>query len=114
MKTLADKYPEVIERFETVGFTAIAALCRRHYRVIDMDRQLGTTSSVSKWLTGKNLPSHKVEERARKMLNEECSAPDAPVPAAPDDNMLMVVCPSGSSAKVQRVLAMLGCEVEVI
>jgi hypothetical protein len=118
MKTLAEKYPEAIERFESVGLDSIAALCHRHYRQVDMERQLGTSSSVSKWLTGEHLPSRSMEERAQKVLSE-CSAAVAqdcvaPAPAAPEENVLMVVCPTGSTAKVQRVLAMLGCEVEVI
>ena len=113
MKTLAEKYPEAIERFESVGLDSIAALCHRHYRHIDMDRQLGTNSAVSKWLTGQHLPSRSMEERAQKVLGAVSSERD-PAPIAPDNNILMVVCPPGSEAKVQRVLAMLGCEVEMI
>lgn len=113
MKTLADKYPEAIERFESVGLTAIAALCHRHYRQVDMERQLGTSSAVSKWLTGEHLPSRAMEERAQEVLDAVAFEPD-PVPSAPEENVLMVVCPTGSTAKVQRVLAMMGCEVEVI
>jgi hypothetical protein len=104
MQTLAEKYPEAIERLESVGFIAIAQLCHRHYRQVDMERQLGTSSAVSKWLTGEHLPSQAMEERAQEVL----------APTAPESNMLMVVCPPRSEAKVQRVLAMLGCEVEVI
>ena len=113
MKTLADKYPEAIERLESVGLTAIATLCHRHYRQVDMERQLGTNSVVSKWLTGEHLPSPSMEKRAQEVLDAVASKP-APAPAAPEENVLMVVCPTESTAKVKRVLAMLGCEVEVI
>ena len=113
MKTLAEKYPEAIERFESVGLDSIAALCHRHYRHIDMDRQLGTNSAVSKWLTGQHLPSRAMEERAQEVLDAVASKP-ATASAAPEENVLMVVCPLASTAKVKRVLAMLGCEVEVI
>ena len=113
METLADKYPEAIERLESVGLTAIVALCHRHFRQVDMERQLGTSSVVSKWLTGEHLPSRAMEKRAQEVLDAVASKP-APAPAAPDENVLMVVCPTESTAKVKRVLAMLGCEVEVI
>lgn len=118
MKTLAEKYPEAIDRLQKIGFTAIAKLCRLHYRNIDLERQLGTSGAVSKWLNLENLPSKNMEEKAKALIAElperEPEPEIAPAPIAPEDNMLMVVCPPGSTAKVQRVLAMLGCEVEVI
>lgn len=120
MQTLAEKYPEAIERLESVGFIAIAQLCHRHYRQVDMERQLGTSSAVSKWLTGEHLPSQAMEERARQVLDEISRArsqppkPAAPEPKTPEGSVLMVVCPPASAEKVKRVLAMLGCEVEAI
>jgi hypothetical protein len=125
MKTLAEKYPEAIERFKQVGLVHLAELCGRHYRQIDMAVQIGHPSSLSKWLTLEHLPSRQVEERARQALEEQrlnqktldlpepVPAP-APAPAAQESTMLMVFCPPGSEEKVQRVLAMLRCEVEVV
>jgi hypothetical protein len=87
--------------------------------------RVGHPSAISKWLTLEHLPLRQVEERARQVLEEQrlnqksldlpepVPAP-APAPAAPENNVLMVVCPPGSEERVQRVLAMLGCEVEVI
>ena len=127
MKTLAEKYPDAIKRFKQIGLVHLAELCGRHYRQIDMADQVGHPSAISKWLTLEHLPSRQVEERARQVLEEQrlnqktfdlpepvpAPAP-APAPAAQESNVLMVVCPPGLEAKVQRVLAMLGCEVEVI
>lgn len=122
MKTLAEKHPEAIERLQKIGFTGIPELCRLHYRNIDLERQLGTAGAVSKWMNLQNLPSKNMEIKARALIAElpepkPETKPEPEIASAPitlEDNMLMVVCPLGSTAKVQRVLAMLGCEVEVI
>lgn len=121
MKTLAEKYPDAIERFKQVGLVHLAELCGRHYRQIDMAVQIGHPSAISKWMTLEHLPSRQMEERARQALEEQrlnqktLDLPEpVPAPAAPEENVLMVICPPGSEEKVQRVLAMLRCEVEVI
>jgi hypothetical protein len=123
MKTLAEKYPDAVERFKQVGLVHLAELCGRHYRQIDMADQIGHPSAVSKWLTLEHLPSRQMEERARRVLKEQrlnqktLDLPEpvpASAPAAQESTMLMVFCPPGSEEKVQRVLAMLRCEVEVV
>ena len=138
MKTLAEKYPDAVERFKQIGLVHLAELCGRHYRQIDMADQIGHPSAVSKWMTLEHLPSRQMEERARRVLEEQrlnqktfdlpepVPAPDPettldrhyrsadPAPATSESTMLMVFCPPGLEEKVQRVLAVLGCEVEVI
>lgn len=83
-----------------------------------MERALGYGPSViSKWVAKRGGISREAERRADVWLDnygtaaEPKRALETPYPAAGTASMFLIVCPAGSEAKVQRVLALMGCEV---
>lgn len=111
MITLYEAHQAECDMLEKRGYKNIVAMAKIMTSPSQVSRSLNgavTSGGVSKWYLGKNNPTMENERRAGDWLaSQNCQAPIAP--AAPD-NVLMVVCP-GNQDKVQKVLAMLGCEV---
>ena len=118
MQNLAQKYPETYTNLTATGYESLSKMMNIFYRCVDMDRALGTNSSVNNWMIQRNMPSRKYENMAQIYLQnntkqepEKVSTPPAsPAVSAPDDVTFIVVCPIGSQNKVEKVLALLGCE----
>jgi hypothetical protein len=112
MQTLYDQYKPAWDRISTTR-PNLALMARHVDSKQQMEIGLGYGSSVVvKWLSGDNTPSRESEFRAEKWLAERASPAPVKQPAPANAALLLVACPSPDvAAKVQRVLAMLGCEV---
>jgi hypothetical protein len=129
MQTLAEKYPEAMKSLKAQGFVSLTKVCGQFVRGADMARALGmfpSSSGISKWMTGRNMPKWSAEIAAKKWLQAQkaedqavtCDVwkdtppakPEPPMPA-PTDTILIVVAPAGKADKVQRVLSLIGCDV---
>jgi hypothetical protein len=112
MQTLYDQYKPAWDRISTTHPNL--ALMARHFRTRpEMERALGySTGVIIKWMSGDNAASRDSEFRAEKWLAERASPAPVKQAAPASAALLLVACPSPDiAAKVQRVLAMLGCEV---
>jgi hypothetical protein len=132
-KTLNEQYPQAAEFLIEHDCPALASLLSQFGRAVDLDKAIGTNGAVSKWVTRAHQPSPRMELRAQRLIRQGThaleysgagdTAPpsleyggggDTAPPAAltqSDKAMFMVVCPAINSSKVQKVLAMLSCEV---
>lgn len=117
---IAIKSPTLYEANQTVcddlarrGYTAIAEMAKHFCHSSEMSRALGfDNSAASNWLRGKNRPEWKSNEKANDWLVQNATKPLAiPTPATSSATMLMVVCDNTKLEKVQKILAMIGCEV---
>lgn len=113
--TLYDNHKQACDRLSKEGFPAVAEMTR-HFRIAaDMDRALGYENATARWVGGRGLPGVGSERKARKWLDDAMSAkpafPEPPAGGIKATNTLLVCCQPDQSAKVLRVLAMLGCEV---
>ena len=89
-----------------------------------MDKALGADGASCHWFAGRNKPSSTSKKAVEFWLALNEPWTPEPVPTAPpvpaihygqaDETIYMVICPAGKAEKVQRVLTMLGCEVEEI
>ena len=127
MKTLASKHDEAFQRLINDGFPNIASMLTCFYRQSDMDRALGLVGATNHWLMGRNTPSRRTERTAQLFMagmaktgsakvqpepaQEAVETTVMPTAAPEESDMLLVVCPPAKMAKVQKVLAVLGCEV---
>lgn len=103
---LFDQHPEAWKKIEISGRTSLATMARQINSPALMDAALGYVSACRKWNRG-HLPSHDAERRAARWV--ESHAPKV----TGDSDMLVVMCPdSETTAKVRRLLAFMGCEVE--
>ncbi len=112
-KTLYEQRRDVWQGFIETGFPSLGAMAKRFLRPADMDRALGYQNAVARWHNRGGVPEGTAEVRATKWLanhQPDATAPEPPTdkPAAP---MMLVACDPASIAKVQRVLALMGCEV---
>jgi hypothetical protein len=112
MTTLYEQYKPAWDRIATTR-PNLARMAMHVASKPEMERALGYGSSVVvKWLSGHNTPSRESDFRAEKWLAERASPAPVEQAAPASAALLLVACPSPDvAAKVQRVLAMLGCEV---
>lgn len=118
MQSIFDRHKVKWTKLETQGYQSLAEMARRFSSNPEMDSALGYINAVSKWnCRADSRPSKSAERRAKEWLAERTYIGDAKqaatgVPPASSAALLLVACPSPDvAAKVQRVLAMLGCEV---
>lgn len=117
MTCIADKYPGAIDRLRANGAPAIAAMAEALPTAKAIDEALGHNGAASHWLRGTNNISKASERAAELWVASRLNGSAKTEPredAATDDTVLMVVCPPEKSAKVQKVLRLLDCEVEAI
>tara|TARA_A100000171_G_C2140623_1_gene155929 strand:- start:23349 stop:23711 length:363 start_codon:yes stop_codon:yes gene_type:complete len=105
------------------GQPALAEMSRHFHKIAHMDQALGYAGAIKHWVSGKNRASPAAELSARRWLDlniKSAPAPEKPItkgaPPAPKEipasgKLFLVAAPLGVSDKVERVLAMLGCEV---
>lgn len=111
---IADKYPGATERLRKEGHHGIATMATAMKTTKAIDDALGFNGAASHWLSGRNNISRAASKAADLWVQQNLGNLPAPAPETGDDDMLMVVCPTGKVDKVKKVLAMLGCEVESI
>ena len=118
-QTLAEKHPETVKRLERNGFVYMAKMFRRVERVTQLDRMLGTTGAASKWARGDYLPNATSEQRARiayEKLDPDHRAPvkqlslGLPEIDFNPETTFLVIAPRDKADKVEKVLALMGCE----
>lgn len=110
MNSLFEQYPDAWTRIEAAGFVSLTAMARRFKSNKLMDTALGYSSAANKWNRGK-MPGADAERKASDWLSRQNGDAGR---AVNGNDMLVVICPEGVSAKAQRLLAFLGCEVEAI
>jgi hypothetical protein len=108
---LAEQYPEACAKLIADGRPAIAEMAKHFTDARTMSLALGyDPSAAGHWLNGRknaSLPSN--ANAAAWLLANPPKPPEPPKPS--EGTVLMCVCPPGKSASVQRMLAMVGCEV---
>jgi hypothetical protein len=113
MQTLYDQYKPAWDRLSAAR-PNLARMAREFSDKREMERALGYGPSVIvKWLSGGNTPSRESEFRAESWLSEYLPArPALPSAAtATAGKVLLVACFDAIATKVERILAMLGCDV---
>lgn len=122
-RTIADAYPDAASALKRGGYPNIAAMLGVFHRQVDMDRALGTNSTVSNWCRGANIPSYHLEQKAEAFMREwrkenetpevvqttAAPPPAVTAPATPETTFLVIA--NGNAKKVQKVLALMGCEI---
>jgi hypothetical protein len=107
MKTLYEQNPKIWERFANAGKPSICEMSKHFTKCSDMDRALGMENTAAKWARGKNLGSNPSEMRAKEWLDAQSFVS----PATPDQSAtFLCICDKATAAKVQKVLALMGCE----
>jgi len=116
MKTLAEQHPEYHAAVERSGLSGYARALATFFRGPDMERAIGLSSSlVSNGIRNESLPATRTEMKCAEYWRQKDgvdSMAQAAQPLDNDDAILMVVVPSAKVEKVQRVLRLMGCEVE--
>jgi hypothetical protein len=108
---LAEQYPEACAKLIADGRPAIAEMAKHFTNHAEMSRVLGYDSSAAlHWLKGRKNASSASNAHAAAWLIAHAPKPPEP-PQLSEGTVLMCVCPPGKSASVQRMLAMVGCEV---
>ena len=103
----ADRWDEIAKTTPCVSEMA------KHFATIrEMEFAMGyTTSTIIKWVNGQNRVSNHSEAIARAWLSRSPTAVVAAMPAEqPAQSMLLIVCDPAKAEKVQKVLALMGCE----
>jgi len=119
-QTIAERLPNETMELAKKGFPNIAALARFHTTFAEIDKLLGYAGATHHWFSGGSSPQKVAERLAGIVLKtyspkDNVAADPKHEPAQPqDDNILMVVCPPAKLEKVQKILALMGCEVEAI
>jgi hypothetical protein len=113
MTTLYDKHKAAWDKIAADGKPAIAEMAKRFHSADDMDDALGMRRATHHWIAGRNGVSGPMNKVAEMWLAANPAAPAqlADAPAAADGAVLMVVVDAAKSARVQKMLAVLGCEV---
>lgn len=112
LRSIYDRHKDQWDAHASMGKGSVVAATKRFASYVDMERAIGyTRSTVKKWADGGNI-SNPSERMAAAWLNGQKAVQAAPEPSSAD--MFLVVPQAGSADKVRRVLAMLGCEFEVV
>jgi len=110
--TLYEQAPATWDALADKGFPSIRDAAKKVHTCMDLDFAVGMNGAAHHWIKGKNA-SHKAERAAAFWLHTQNNPkpPDPVAPPPPAADILLVAVPAGNMAKVQRVLAVLGCEV---
>ena len=102
----ADRWDEIAKTTPCVSEMA------KHFATIrDMEFAMGYTSStIIKWVNGQNRVSNHSEAIARAWLSRPPTVASAVPVEQPAQSMLRIVCDPAKAEKVQKVLALMGCE----
>lgn len=119
MQTVYEMHKEGWDRLAKNGRPALAEMARHFNQIAHMNEALGYAGAVKHWVTGRNGASHAAELSARRWLDLNVKAGIAsaepvakPLPLTPSAGKLfLVAAPESIAAKVEKVLAMLGCDV---
>jgi hypothetical protein len=114
-KDMQTLYDQTKPAWDRIGRTCpnLALMARHFHARREMEKALRYGSGVIiKWISDDAKPARESEFRAEKWLAERASPAPVKQAAPASAALLLVACPSPDvAAKVQRVLAMLGCEV---
>lgn len=116
--TLIEQYPHVAERLKITNPSFVRVM-RRFEAAADMGHAIygGKGNGIYAILHRGSRPTAPIEQRCAQWLLDNDGASEAPaqaarVPAAKDDNsMILVMVPHGRRASALRALSFLGCEV---
>ena len=111
-QTLYEKYKPKWKALAQAGFPNLAEMSKHFYMMGHMDHALGYASAVSKWCGRPNSrPQSKAEVRATEWMKGRIRT-DVQSPKQPEDTdqTFLIICPPEKSAKVQKILTLLGCD----
>jgi len=132
MQNLKDKYPEAYQALINHNYNSLCRMMGIFSRQVDMDRALGTNSSVSNWMTLRNMPTEKFEVRAQRYFwkieeAQKAAAAQPVVTPTPEplakkalaepkteEELFLVTVPAHQVHKVEAVLKMLKCDLVTI
>ncbi len=111
--TLYEANQAVCDDLAKRGYTAIAEMAKHFQKSSEMSRALGfDQTAVSNWMRERNPPGWSSNAKADEWLFNNVNRAKAPtLPSSDPSTMLMVVCYDSKLEKVQKILAMIGCEV---
>jgi len=119
MQTLAETRPKAIQRLKDNGYPYLALLLGQQEKPRDLDKLFGLANNAAHWLEGRHKPSRLAESFARQIFEsgEQLKAsltitPDTKEPES--STVLLVVCPPNKLAKLQKIIPLLGGEIEII
>lgn len=113
MFSLYEQNPENWEKLAEQGKPNLREVAKHFDRPIDMDRALGVTGAASHWHSGRNGASLGSDAMARAWLEKNTKPQEEPQ-AASATKMLLIVAPASVAGKLEKVAAMMGCEVTEI
>lgn len=110
--TLYEQNPAAWDKIAASGAPNLAIMARYFLKPSEMDAALGYTKAVGNWVRRGGSFRSCTDKTAQLWLasNVKVAAP-APKPAAASGVMLLIVCPDGIAPKIERIAAMMGCEV---
>jgi hypothetical protein len=107
---LYEQHKAAWDKLAKEGKPNLREMAKRFDHPHEMDSALQTQRAVQHWIKGENGASYSTDRRAAHWLaSQDEKAPPGHVLAS--GKVLMIVCPDGVSAKIERVATMLGCEV---
>ena len=103
-KSLYEIHASKWKKIEDRGFTALPEMAKHFVRPMMMDHALQYSNACGTWFRDDDaFPSAESERRAQKWLDDQSDPKDT-------DQTFLIICPPEKSAKVQKILTLLGCD----
>jgi len=111
-QSLYEKHEPKWETLKLMGFPMLAEMSKSFYTMIEMDHALGYKNAVTKWCGNYGTrPRRDAERRANEWINKSRSVTAKIRQDTSDTSQtFLIVCPPENSSKVQKILALLGCD----
>jgi hypothetical protein len=113
MFSLYEQNPKNWDNLADQGKPNLREVAKHFDRACDMDRALGINSAAAHWHAGRNSASLGSDAMARAWLEKNAKQQEEPQ-AVSATKMLLVVAPASVAGKLEKVAAMMGCEVTEI
>ena len=110
MKTLYEQNPEAWDKIAASGFPSVREVAKKFYKPSEMNKALGYVNGAQHWLSGRNNAASRAERAAKAWLASSGSPAPVVKPAADQSATFLCICDKTTAAKVQKVLALMGCE----
>jgi hypothetical protein len=110
METLYEQNPEAWDKIAASGFQSVREVAKMFHKPSQMNEALGYINGAEHWLSGRNKATNRAERAAKAWLASLNSPALAANPAANQSATFLCICDKATAAKVQKVLALMGCE----
>ena len=110
MKTLYEQNPEAWDKIAANGFASVREVAKQLHNPSQMNEALGYINGAEHWLSGRNSATNRAERAAKAWLATGTSSAMITKPAPDQSATFLCICDKATAAKVQKVLALMGCE----